>query len=116
LPDEKKGERLIVLQKLPEALLKTCLDKLAQSDLPNLWKPQPDQFLRVEAFPQLGSGKLDLRKFRELAAGQAYARQPCEHFARGISGISCTDERQSYALAIPLDATQKISAISVTDW
>jgi len=68
LPDEKKGERLIILHKLPDALLKTCLDKLAQSDLPNLWKPRPDQFFRVEAFPQLGSGKLDLRKVRQVAA------------------------------------------------
>ena len=67
MPDERKGERLIILHKLPDALLKTCLDKLAQSDLPNLWKPKPDQFFRVEAFPLLGSGKLDLRKVKETA-------------------------------------------------
>jgi acyl-[acyl-carrier-protein]-phospholipid O-acyltransferase/long-chain-fatty-acid--[acyl-carrier-protein] ligase len=65
--DEKKGERLVVLHKLTDAQLKPCLEQLAQSDLPNLWKPRPDHFFRVEAFPLLGSGKLDLQKVRKLA-------------------------------------------------
>ena len=68
LPDEKKGERLVVLHKLPDDKLAACLEKLAQSDLPNLWKPRADQFFRVEQFPLLGTGKLDLRKVKELAA------------------------------------------------
>src|SRR5258708_9227967 len=57
---EKKGERLVVLHKLTDADLKTCLDALAKSALPNLWRPGPDQFIRVPTFPHLGSGKLDL--------------------------------------------------------
>jgi acyl-[acyl-carrier-protein]-phospholipid O-acyltransferase/long-chain-fatty-acid--[acyl-carrier-protein] ligase len=67
VPDEKKGERVVVLHKLSEGPLKACLDKLAQSDLPNLWKPRGDQFFYVDAFPYLGTGKLDLRKIRDLA-------------------------------------------------
>jgi acyl-[acyl-carrier-protein]-phospholipid O-acyltransferase/long-chain-fatty-acid--[acyl-carrier-protein] ligase len=67
LPDEKKGERLVVLHKLLDEKLAACLEKLAQSDLPNLWKPRADQFFRVENFPLLGTGKLDLRKVKELA-------------------------------------------------
>jgi acyl-[acyl-carrier-protein]-phospholipid O-acyltransferase/long-chain-fatty-acid--[acyl-carrier-protein] ligase len=67
LPDEKKGERLVVLHKLPDEKLAPCLEKLAQSDLPNLWKPRADQFYRVEQFPLLGTGKLDLRKVKEVA-------------------------------------------------
>jgi acyl-[acyl-carrier-protein]-phospholipid O-acyltransferase/long-chain-fatty-acid--[acyl-carrier-protein] ligase len=67
LPDEKKGERLVVLHKLPDGQLKPCLEKLAQSDLPNLWKPRADQFFHVDALPYLGTGKLDLRKVRETA-------------------------------------------------
>jgi acyl-[acyl-carrier-protein]-phospholipid O-acyltransferase/long-chain-fatty-acid--[acyl-carrier-protein] ligase len=67
VPDEKKGERLVVLHKLPAAQLQACLEKLGQCDLPNLWKPRPDQFFQVEAFPQLGTGKLDLRQIREMA-------------------------------------------------
>jgi acyl-[acyl-carrier-protein]-phospholipid O-acyltransferase/long-chain-fatty-acid--[acyl-carrier-protein] ligase len=43
------------------------LDKLAKSDLPALWKPKPDQFVHAEQLPYLGTGKLDLRRLRELA-------------------------------------------------
>jgi acyl-[acyl-carrier-protein]-phospholipid O-acyltransferase/long-chain-fatty-acid--[acyl-carrier-protein] ligase len=67
IPDEKKGERLIVLHTLKEDALKACLEKLAKSDLPALWKPRPDEFLFVEQLPYLGTGKLDLRRLRELA-------------------------------------------------
>ena len=71
LPDEKKGERLVVLHKLPDAELPPCLEKLAQCDLPNLWKPRADQFFRVDAFPLLGTGKLDLRQVRAVAQVRA---------------------------------------------
>jgi acyl-[acyl-carrier-protein]-phospholipid O-acyltransferase / long-chain-fatty-acid--[acyl-carrier-protein] ligase len=67
IPDEKKGERLIVLHTLREGSLRECLDRLAESDLPALWKPRPDQFLQIENLPYLGTGKLDLRRLRELA-------------------------------------------------
>ncbi|HVV01089.1 MAG TPA: AMP-binding protein, partial [Verrucomicrobiae bacterium] len=70
-PDEKKGERLVVLHKLQDGRLRECLDRLAQSDLPNLWKPRPDQFIFVDAFPLLGTGKLDLRKVKEIASARA---------------------------------------------
>jgi acyl-[acyl-carrier-protein]-phospholipid O-acyltransferase/long-chain-fatty-acid--[acyl-carrier-protein] ligase len=67
VPDEKKGERLIVLHTLGEQQLEECLEKLGKSDLPALWRPRPDQFQRIEKLPYLGTGKLDLRKARELA-------------------------------------------------
>jgi len=67
VPDEKKGERLVVLHKLADAELAVVLEKFAASDLPNLWKPKADAFFRVENFPMLGTGKLDLRGVKELA-------------------------------------------------
>jgi 1-acyl-sn-glycerol-3-phosphate acyltransferase len=67
VPDEKKGERLMVLHKLSDEALRSCLERLAQCDLPNLWKPRADQFFRVDAFPYLGTGKLHLRQIREQA-------------------------------------------------
>jgi acyl-[acyl-carrier-protein]-phospholipid O-acyltransferase / long-chain-fatty-acid--[acyl-carrier-protein] ligase len=67
IPDEKKGERLVVIHTLKEDALKDCQEKLAKSDLPALWKPRPDQFIYVEKLPYLGTGKLDLRKLREIA-------------------------------------------------
>jgi hypothetical protein len=36
VPDEKKGERHIVLHKIADGQLRACLEKLAQLDLPNL--------------------------------------------------------------------------------
>ena len=68
VPDDKKGERLVVLHKLAESDLLACLEKFGACDLPNLWKPKADAFYRVENFPLLGTGKLDLRKVKEMAA------------------------------------------------
>jgi acyl-[acyl-carrier-protein]-phospholipid O-acyltransferase/long-chain-fatty-acid--[acyl-carrier-protein] ligase len=68
VPDEKKGERLVVLHKLAEAKWTEFSAKLPQLDLPNLWKPRADQYYHTDALPMLGTGKLDLRKIRELAA------------------------------------------------
>ncbi len=65
--DEKKGEKLVVLHILDDGALRICLDNLSKSDLPNLWKPRADHFIRVDRFPYLGTGKLDLRRIREMA-------------------------------------------------
>lgn len=71
VPDEKKGERLMVLHTLPEAVLACVLEKLSTCDLPNLWKPKRDQFIPVESIPLLGTGKVNLRRIRELASAPA---------------------------------------------
>ncbi len=76
IADERKGERLVVLHKLPDDRLKVCLEKLTTSDLPNLWKPKADSFVRVEAFPMLGTGKLDLRKVKEVAQSSCATASP----------------------------------------
>jgi acyl-[acyl-carrier-protein]-phospholipid O-acyltransferase/long-chain-fatty-acid--[acyl-carrier-protein] ligase len=76
VPDAKKGERLVVLHKLPDDKLKECIEKLGESGLPNLWLPRPNQFFRVESFPLLGTGKLDLRKVRDLATQLTPAETP----------------------------------------
>ena len=69
--DEKKGERLLVVHTLGEDALQKTIEKFAQCDLPALWKPKANQFLRVESIPMLGTGKVDLRKVRALAASMA---------------------------------------------
>ncbi|MCX7915631.1 MAG: acyl-[ACP]--phospholipid O-acyltransferase, partial [Verrucomicrobiae bacterium] len=68
IPDPARGERLAVLHVLEEPQLQSLLEKLAKANLPNLWKPKPDHFIRVPSLPLLGSGKLDLRQAREIAA------------------------------------------------
>ena len=73
VPDEKKGERLVVLHTLPDDKLQPVLEKLPQANLPNLWMPRANQFFRVESLPHLGTGKLDLRKVREIAVQRSTA-------------------------------------------
>jgi acyl-[acyl-carrier-protein]-phospholipid O-acyltransferase / long-chain-fatty-acid--[acyl-carrier-protein] ligase len=71
VPDEKKGERIVVVHTLPEAKLEPVLEKLAQCDLPALWRPKASQFVRVDAIPVLGTGKMDLSGIKALAASLA---------------------------------------------
>jgi len=40
VPDEKKGERIIVIHTLPAAKLAAVLENLSQCDLPALWRPK----------------------------------------------------------------------------
>lgn len=71
VPDGKKGERLTVLHTLDPDRLTAALEKFAANDLPPLWKPRANQFYKIDAIPYLGTGKLDLRKIKELAQGLA---------------------------------------------
>ena len=75
MPDEKRGERLVVLC-TPDAGTVEALQKImAESELPNLWKPGNDSYFLIEALPMLGSGKLDLKGLKEKAAQLAGAKQ-----------------------------------------
>ncbi|MBV8630580.1 MAG: MFS transporter [Silvibacterium sp.] len=68
LPDEKKGERILVVHTLTEDKLTLVLDGLSKCDLPALWKPRGNQFVHVDALPVLGTGKIDLRGVKTIAA------------------------------------------------
>jgi acyl-[acyl-carrier-protein]-phospholipid O-acyltransferase/long-chain-fatty-acid--[acyl-carrier-protein] ligase len=67
VPDERKGERLIVLHtdldKTPEDLR----DGLTQMGLPNLYIPAANGFVKVDEIPILGTGKLDLQGMKDKA-------------------------------------------------
>jgi acyl-[acyl-carrier-protein]-phospholipid O-acyltransferase/long-chain-fatty-acid--[acyl-carrier-protein] ligase len=67
VPDEKKGERIIVIHTLPEVALTPVMEKLSRCDLPALWKPKANQFVHVDSIPVLGTGKMDLRGIKSLA-------------------------------------------------
>ena len=67
LPDEKKGERLVVLHLLDEQNIEKIYAEFSESDIPNLWKPRKEQFFGVEELPYLGSGKLDLKAIKTIA-------------------------------------------------
>ena len=61
--DEAKGEALVLLAAV-DVDLAELRDKLREAGVPNLWIPK--QVERVEAIPVLASGKLDLKKCKEI--------------------------------------------------
>ncbi|WP_437225438.1 acyl-[ACP]--phospholipid O-acyltransferase [Planctomicrobium sp. SH661] len=67
VPDEDRGERLIVLYTQLCKPVEQIIKELAQTGLPKLWLPSADSFIPVEQIPILGTGKLDLRAVKELA-------------------------------------------------
>lgn len=69
VPDDKKGERLVVLCTVPvdPGLL---AEQLSAAGLPNLWIPKKDSFFQIPEIPMLASGKVDLKGIQELARTQ----------------------------------------------
>ena len=54
VPDERKGERLIVVHTQLEMSPAEICRRLATEGLPNIWLPAPDDFLEVESHPRPG--------------------------------------------------------------
>ncbi|MBN1866255.1 hypothetical protein JW916_03085 [Candidatus Sumerlaeota bacterium] len=67
LPDEKKGERLVVLLTPEAGDPATVHTKLKESGLPNLWMPALANMTTIDKIPILGSGKVDLKALRAIA-------------------------------------------------
>lgn len=66
-PDEKRGEKLVIFHTLHELDAGRIIDEMRRRQLPNLWIPKADDFIRIDALPLLGSGKLDLQKLSRMA-------------------------------------------------
>ena len=67
VPDERKGEQLAVLHTVDEARIPQILGRLASNGLPNLFIPPRSNFVKVDALPVLGTGKMDLRTLKRMA-------------------------------------------------
>jgi acyl-[acyl-carrier-protein]-phospholipid O-acyltransferase/long-chain-fatty-acid--[acyl-carrier-protein] ligase len=61
IPDDQRGERLVVLYVHGTVTPAELWDRLSASEMPRLWLPKRENIYRVEELPQLGTGKLDLR-------------------------------------------------------
>jgi acyl-[acyl-carrier-protein]-phospholipid O-acyltransferase/long-chain-fatty-acid--[acyl-carrier-protein] ligase len=72
--DETKGERLVAFYTRRNVAPEALWERLCQTELPKLWIPKRDSLVPIEAIPTLGTGKVDLRRLREMAAAGA-ARQ-----------------------------------------
>jgi len=70
IPDAKKGERLVVVHTTLDTTPAELCTALAEAGLPNLFIPSPKSFIQVDHLPMLGTGKLDLKGLRKIAADQ----------------------------------------------
>ena len=69
LPDPERGERLVVLYTRRDVSPAEIWSSLQRSSLPKLWLPKRENICWVEELPPpLPSGKLDLRRVKQLAA------------------------------------------------
>ena len=68
VPCEKKGEKLVVLYTTSHVSVDEMRQALTDTGLPNLFVPAADGFHKVDSLPLLGTGKLDLRGIKEMAA------------------------------------------------
>jgi acyl-[acyl-carrier-protein]-phospholipid O-acyltransferase / long-chain-fatty-acid--[acyl-carrier-protein] ligase len=69
VPDEARGERLVAFYTDPDVAPHALWERLCLTELPRLWLPKREDLRFVEAIPSLGTGKVDLRAVRQLAAG-----------------------------------------------
>lgn len=76
VPDEKKGEKLVVLYIEAAGDPARLQEIIEKSPIPNLWKPAKNAYYRIDALPQTGSGKLDVKTLRKLAATHAEQAAP----------------------------------------
>jgi acyl-[acyl-carrier-protein]-phospholipid O-acyltransferase/long-chain-fatty-acid--[acyl-carrier-protein] ligase len=68
LPDERRGERLLVLHTPLNGIDRHQLwQNLNDRGLPNLWIPSELDFHQIPEMPVLGSGKVDLKRVKETA-------------------------------------------------
>jgi acyl-[acyl-carrier-protein]-phospholipid O-acyltransferase/long-chain-fatty-acid--[acyl-carrier-protein] ligase len=69
VPDERRGERLVVLHTpLNAGFDQASLARtLGTRGLPNLWLPGSRDFFMIPELPVLGSGKVDLKRVKEMA-------------------------------------------------
>ncbi|HCR72349.1 MAG TPA: acyl-[ACP]--phospholipid O-acyltransferase, partial [Anaerolineae bacterium] len=67
VPDEKRGERLVVLYQ-GEVDVQALWEKLNEGGLPKLWIPKREDFYQVPGIPVLGTGKLDLKSIKNMAS------------------------------------------------
>jgi acyl-[acyl-carrier-protein]-phospholipid O-acyltransferase/long-chain-fatty-acid--[acyl-carrier-protein] ligase len=75
IPDERKGEQLAVLHTLDEEKIPDIMAQLSSNGLPNLFIPARANFVKVEALPVLGTGKMDLRALKRIATERLSSRE-----------------------------------------
>ena len=68
--DPARGERLVAFYTDPDVTGAALWERLAATELPRLWLPKREDVRFIESIPTLGTGKVDLRAVRQLAASR----------------------------------------------
>ncbi len=74
VPDEKKGEQLVVLYTKDAGDADLLRDIIKRSSLPNLWHPRHGNYFLIDEMPALGSGKLDMKQLKIMAKERVDAK------------------------------------------
>ena len=75
IPDDRRGEQLAVLHTIDDARIPDILGRLFSNGLPNLFIPPRGNFVKVDALPVLGTGKMDLRALKRIAVERLHSRE-----------------------------------------
>jgi acyl-[acyl-carrier-protein]-phospholipid O-acyltransferase/long-chain-fatty-acid--[acyl-carrier-protein] ligase len=67
VPDAKQGERLCVLYTELGRSPTEVQQRLTAGTMPKVWIPSPRDFIQVEEIPLTSTGKVDLRRLKEIA-------------------------------------------------
>jgi len=67
VPHPKKGEELVVLYLDAAGQAEELHEIITKSNLPNIWKPRRNNYVKIDSMPLLGSGKLDLKRLKKMA-------------------------------------------------
>jgi acyl-[acyl-carrier-protein]-phospholipid O-acyltransferase/long-chain-fatty-acid--[acyl-carrier-protein] ligase len=70
IADSKHGERLCVLHTPLGKTVDEIHNALMAAQIPRLWIPSVRDFIPVEEIPITGTGKVDLRRLREIAQAE----------------------------------------------
>ena len=81
-PHERKGEQLVVLYTEEAGDAAQLQHFIKQSTLPNLWHPKKDNYFQILKMPALGSGKLDMKQLKTIAAELVEAKSSVGHLTR----------------------------------
>jgi acyl-[acyl-carrier-protein]-phospholipid O-acyltransferase/long-chain-fatty-acid--[acyl-carrier-protein] ligase len=73
VPCETRGERLVAFYAKPDVTPDELWQRLNDTDLPKLWLPRRDSLVPIPEIPTLGTGKIDLRRLKDLAVTRTAA-------------------------------------------
>jgi acyl-[acyl-carrier-protein]-phospholipid O-acyltransferase/long-chain-fatty-acid--[acyl-carrier-protein] ligase len=68
VPDKRKGERLVVIHAPMNMTPEHLWTKLKESGVPSIWLPSKNDFIGIDQLPVLGTGKIDLKGVKKIAA------------------------------------------------